>query len=119
MTCFRVNLEEIKLNISSKDIDDNTNIFMNRDNCLYLYSLLICLTILFAILRSTSFMQVCMNASKKLYYKMSTGILNTSMKFFYTNPIGRILNRFSKDIGLIDDFLPLIILETFQVSHPT
>lgn len=104
------------MNSNTKETDIQTNIFMQRENFVYLYSLLICLTIFFAILRSTSFMQVCINASKELYHKMSTSMLNTNMNFFFANPAGRILNRFSKDVGLMDDFLPLIILDTLQVD---
>lgn len=112
---FRVNLEERNGNKSVEDTRPFNNIFMHKENSLYVYSLLICFIILTAILRSTSFMQYCMNASKRLYYKMSASVLNTNTKFFYTNPAGRILNRFSKDMGLIDEVLPLVMLETLQV----
>ncbi|XP_018571144.1 probable multidrug resistance-associated protein lethal(2)03659 [Anoplophora glabripennis] len=112
---YWVNLEESKVNRTTEEIGFLNDLFMYRDNCLYLYSSLICSIILATIIRSTSFMQVCMNASKRLYYNMSASILNTNIKFFYTNPAGRILNRFSKDVGLIDEFLPLVVLETLQV----
>lgn len=112
---YWVNFEERNGNKSVEDTGPFNNIFMHRENSLYAYSLLICFIILTAILRSTSFMQYCMNASKILYYKMSASVLNTNTKFFYTNPAGRILNRFSKDMGLIDEVLPLVMLETLQV----
>lgn len=37
--------------------------------------------------------------------------------FFFSNPVsvGRILNRFSKDIGHLDDLLPLTFLDFVQV----
>lgn len=38
---------------------------------------------------------------------MFNGIISTSMRFFDTNPSGRILNRFSKDMGATDEFLPV------------
>ncbi|KAJ8920723.1 hypothetical protein NQ315_004862 [Exocentrus adspersus] len=50
-----------------------------------------------------------------LFTKMLKSVVNTNMSFFYINPSGRILNRFSKDIGLIDEVLPVTILDAFQV----
>jgi ATP-binding cassette subfamily C (CFTR/MRP) protein 4 len=37
-------------------------------------------------------------------------ILNTPMAFFNHHPSGRILNRFSKDIGSIDESLPASLM---------
>jgi ATP-binding cassette subfamily C (CFTR/MRP) protein 4 len=43
---------------------------------------------------------------------MLGGILKAPMLFFDTNPAGRILNRFSKDIEYIDEMLPQTLNET-------
>ena len=45
-------------------------------------------------------------ASKTLHNKMLNNILSTPMSFFDTTPLGRILNRFSKDVNIIDETLP-------------
>lgn len=37
------------------------------------------------------------------------------MRFFDTNPSGRILNRFSKDMGAVDEVLPKAILDASQI----
>lgn len=37
------------------------------------------------------------------------------MRFFDTNPSGRILNRFSKDMGATDEFLPKAVLDATQI----
>ena len=37
--------------------------------------------------------------------------------FFFV--LGRILNRFSKDIGMIDDMMPMILCDVLQVSQHT
>lgn len=37
------------------------------------------------------------------------------MRFFDTNPSGRILNRFSKDLGAIDEAFPKALFNSLQV----
>lgn len=46
---------------------------------------------------------MCMRASQNLHDGMFKGLISTTIRFFDTNPSGRILNRFSKDLGLVFD----------------
>ncbi|XP_015167600.1 ABC transporter C family member 12-like isoform X5 [Solanum tuberosum] len=43
-----------------------------------------------------------LNAAKKIHDTMLHSILRAPMVFFHTNPSGRIINRFAKDLGDID-----------------
>lgn len=61
------------------------------------------------------FFNICMRASKVLHNKMFSSILGATMRFFDTNPSGRILNRFSKDMGAIDEMLPKAMMESLQI----
>uniref|UniRef100_A0A182JFG2 Uncharacterized protein n=1 Tax=Anopheles atroparvus TaxID=41427 RepID=A0A182JFG2_ANOAO len=56
-----------------------------------------------------------MKASRKLHDAMFNGITRASMYFFNTNPSGRILNRFSKDMGQIDEYLPSVTVDVIQI----
>lgn len=61
-------------------------------------------------------------AAKKLHNNLLVNKLHTPQSFFDTTPIGRIINRFSKDIYVIDEALPatvLMFLGTFFVSLST
>uniref|UniRef100_A0A4W2HQ67 Multidrug resistance-associated protein 4 n=1 Tax=Bos indicus x Bos taurus TaxID=30522 RepID=A0A4W2HQ67_BOBOX len=78
------------------------------------YSGLIVSTILFGIIRSLLIFYVLVNSSQTLHNKMLESILRAPVLFFNRNPIGRILNRFSKDIGQMDDLLPLTFLDFIQ-----
>uniref|UniRef100_A0A7N6BWN4 ATP-binding cassette, sub-family C (CFTR/MRP), member 3 n=1 Tax=Anabas testudineus TaxID=64144 RepID=A0A7N6BWN4_ANATE len=63
-----------------------------------------------------------MSAARKLHHNLLTNKLHTPQSFFDTTPIGRIINRFSKDIYVIDEALPatvLMFLGTFFVSLST
>ena len=48
---------------------------------------------------------------------MFHSILRAPILFFDTNPIGRVLNRFSTDVGYLDDLLPLRFCEYMLVSQ--
>lgn len=52
-----------------------------------------------------------MHASKVLHERMLACILKATMGFFDTNPSGRILNRFTKDMGAMDERLPKFMSE--------
>ncbi|XP_025220319.1 multidrug resistance-associated protein 4 isoform X2 [Theropithecus gelada] len=79
-----------------------------------IYSGLTVATVLFGIARSLLVFYVLVNSSQTLHNKMFESILKAPVLFFDRNPIGRILNRFSKDIGHLDDLLPLTVLDFIQ-----
>ncbi|BFZ19578.1 hypothetical protein BsWGS_22617 [Bradybaena similaris] len=53
------------------------------------------------------------DASGKLHAAMLFNILRSPMSFFDTTPGGRIVNRFSRDIEVIDNTLPATLKQTF------
>ena len=61
-------------------------------------------------------------AAMKLHKKMIKSVMGTSMRFFETNPSGRILNRFSKDVGYADFNITITLIDfwilMFMVVFP-
>ncbi|QQP55983.1 ATP-binding cassette sub-family C member 4, partial [Caligus rogercresseyi] len=53
----------------------------------------------------------CMRSSQSLHDNMFEKVAFTNSRFFDLNP-RRILNRFSKDIGSIDELLPPVLIDT-------
>ncbi|CAK5240113.1 unnamed protein product [Aphanomyces euteiches] len=47
-----------------------------------------------------------LRASKQLFVNLCRALLGAPMRFFDTNPLGRILNRFSGDINKVDTSIP-------------
>jgi ATP-binding cassette subfamily C (CFTR/MRP) protein 4 len=82
---------------------------------LYIYGFLILAVIFVTLSRGFVFFAVCMRASKKLHDRSFLCLLHSPMRFFDLNPTGRILNRFSKDMGAVDELLPKAIIEAVQV----
>ncbi|XP_063697681.1 probable multidrug resistance-associated protein lethal(2)03659 [Culicoides brevitarsis] len=82
---------------------------------LYAFALIILLTIVVSLGRSFVFFNAAMKASANLHNAMFMGISRASMYFFNTNPSGRILNRFSKDMGQVDEILPAIMIDMIQI----
>uniref|UniRef100_A0A7N9AKI1 Multidrug resistance-associated protein 4 n=1 Tax=Mastacembelus armatus TaxID=205130 RepID=A0A7N9AKI1_9TELE len=72
-------------------------------------------SVLFGFIRSLVFFNVLVSSAQTLHTSMFNSILRTPLRFFDINPIGRILNRFSKDIGYLDSLLPWTFVDFFQV----
>lgn len=87
----------------------------SRETCLYIYAGLIVSLFFIALARSMLFYKLAMWSSQELHDSMFMNIIYSPMRFFDTNPSGRILNRFSKDIGATDELLPKAILDAGQV----
>eukprot|EP00980_Cylindrotheca_fusiformis_P019849 scaffold6966_cov112-Cylindrotheca_fusiformis.AAC.27 len=49
--------------------------------------------------------------SQRLHNGMLRSVLRSKIEFFDMNPLGRILNRFSADVGITDEILPLTIYD--------
>jgi ATP-binding cassette subfamily C (CFTR/MRP) protein 4 len=86
---------------------------------LYIYGFLILAVIFVTLSRGFIFFAVCMRSSKRLHDKSFLCLLHSPMRFFDLNPSGRILNRFSKDMGACDELLPRAIVDAAQVMMPT
>ena len=71
------------------------------------YGILIACLIIAATIHAMTFFFICMKSSKNLHNNMFHKLLRAEPRFFDVNPSGRILNRFSKDIGSIDEMLPI------------
>jgi ABC-type multidrug transport system fused ATPase/permease subunit len=48
-------------------------------------------------------------AGRKLHWMILLGVLHAPLYFFDTTPIGRIINRFAKDIDSVDSTLPGVL----------
>ncbi|XP_055381017.1 probable multidrug resistance-associated protein lethal(2)03659 [Condylostylus longicornis] len=90
---------------------DADQVEKERINVVVIYSTLLFVTLILFITRTFSFFFMCLRISLKLHDKLFMGVTRATMYFFNMNPSGRILNRFSKDVGSLDTSLPMTLLE--------
>lgn len=74
-----------------------------------------CSVVVLALVRALLSFHYTLKASQRLHDRMTKAVLRAKIEFFDTNPSGRILNRFSADVGSNDDLLPHTLFD-FLVS---
>ncbi|XP_041110604.1 cystic fibrosis transmembrane conductance regulator-like isoform X2 [Polyodon spathula] len=65
--------------------------------------------------RGLPLVHTLITVSKSLHKKMLKSVLRAQMSVLNTMKTGRIINRFTKDIAVIDDMLPLVIFDVVQL----
>ncbi|GLC33196.1 hypothetical protein PLESTB_000360400 [Pleodorina starrii] len=85
-----------------------------RVTWLWVYGMLTGIVIVLAFLRSATFFEATLSAATSIHNAMARRVLRAPLSFFHTNPSGRIVNRFSKDQGQVDDLLPSCLFDALQ-----
>jgi ABC-type multidrug transport system fused ATPase/permease subunit len=71
--------------------------------------------LLFGVSRATIFMEVCARISRRTHDRMLFSVFSGSVPLYFdVTPVGRILNRFSKDLDSLDMQLPMFMFEFLQ-----
>ena len=82
---------------------------------LTIYGGLVGAAFILLVVRAFGFYLVSLRSSERLHDKMVVAVLHAPVFFFDSNPVGRILNRFSRDIGCMDEVLPKTFLQSVQL----
>jgi ATP-binding cassette, subfamily C (CFTR/MRP), member 1 len=79
------------------------------------FIILVWATVALTVLRSVVFLLSCLGASRNLHQILLQAVLRAPINtYFDVTPVGRILNRFSKDLDSMDSLLPDFFLQTLQ-----
>jgi ATP-binding cassette subfamily C (CFTR/MRP) protein 4 len=107
----------------SLDLTDNPNNstverrqILSTQTFLYLYATLTVILVISAHSLAYSYIKYCTSVSQKLHKALFDAILAVPMKFFNDHSSGRILNRFSKDVGCIDQVIPIMLFEVITTT---
>uniref|UniRef100_A0A8C3AJ63 Multidrug resistance-associated protein 4 n=1 Tax=Cyclopterus lumpus TaxID=8103 RepID=A0A8C3AJ63_CYCLU len=94
-------------------------LFDQTSNCvlvlLFVLRGLTAAAVVFGYARSLVIFRGLVRSAQALHNNMFSAVLRTPVHFFDVNPIGRILNRFSKDISQIDSMLPITFVDFYQL----
>ncbi|CAH0557932.1 unnamed protein product [Brassicogethes aeneus] len=114
---YNTNIEIVNLNQTNENVPlyklENTLTKYGSNFSTYAWIMLG--AVVLTILRINVSSRFIWKASYTLHEKMFHSLLKAPMRFFNYHPSGRILNRFSKDIGTTDQLLPTAFLESSQL----
>lgn len=102
----------IDLWLSQWTDDDNVNFNQENQNTVFYFKVYIILSVIFILLSfvcNATGQWTGARARRKLHEEAVSRLLRVPMSFFDSNPVGKILNRFSADTGVIDKKISMSI----------
>ncbi|XP_054158398.1 ATP-binding cassette sub-family C member 4-like [Oppia nitens] len=99
------------------DLQVDTSWMISYDETINIaiYTALVVVCFVFTITRTVCFFTTCMRASVRLHNKLLESVIRAPIAFFDRYPIGMILNRVSRDLGIIDDLLPPTAFDAIEL----
>jgi ATP-binding cassette, subfamily C (CFTR/MRP), member 1 len=108
---FRV-WTDLWVGIWAKGVEDDSH---NRQFYVLIYTGLLLGSVIFVTGRAFYFMMRCMATSEAMHFSLVQKVFAAPINtYFDVTPLGRILNRFSKDLDVIDCLLPDFFLNMLQ-----
>ncbi|KAE9281522.1 hypothetical protein PF008_g27867, partial [Phytophthora fragariae] len=94
---------------------------LSQKNSMAVYVGIVVASLILTFIRCVYYMEICMRCSGKLHFNYIRKVLGAPVTtFFDVTPVGRILNRFSRDLDQVDNPLPYfslwMMLYIFQMS---
>jgi ATP-binding cassette subfamily C (CFTR/MRP) protein 4 len=81
---------------------------------LWTYAILTAVAIVFGYIRAIQWFDFTLRASCSLHDQCLQGVVRAPLQFFVANPTGRILNRFSRDMNIVDEIMPMVLFDFIQ-----
>ncbi|XP_023213234.1 multidrug resistance-associated protein 4-like, partial [Centruroides sculpturatus] len=99
-------IKDITFNTTVFNISEGRNFYQNDETNVYVYFGLICAACFTILITGLLLLKFFTAASTKLHNNMFRCIIRTPISFLDNNPVGKVLDRFSKDVNNMDDTLP-------------
>lgn len=75
---------------------------------------IVLLAFVFYVIKVSFHSKTSIKASQTLHNRMLQKLTLNKAEFFDKNPVGRILNRFSNDMGVIDNVIPATLMDVYE-----
>ncbi|CAH0557797.1 unnamed protein product [Brassicogethes aeneus] len=98
--------------MNSTDIEES---MFEHNTTFYWYIMLTLSIVVLTFTRSVFHFYFSLKSSLKLHDSMVGCLMNTYMSFFDLHFIGNIINRFSRDLSAIDEYLPYLFYEVLRI----
>lgn len=108
---FWTNAENNRMN---DDLTDDDN-YLGRDTYIYVYSGIMAVIVITSFLRGILFFTYSTKIGINLHNSMFFSLIRAPIRFFDENPSGRIMNRFTKDMGSMDELLAATLFDMLIV----
>lgn len=97
--------------------DDFVSSLDNLEQRLYLYVYIVLTLIVFLanLAKAVTFFHYCLRICTRVHKLMLSSVIRTQPSFFEKNPSGRIMNRFTKDMAVIDEQIPFLFFNMFTI----
>lgn len=85
---------------------------LETDEAIFICGLLTVAILILYCSKNVQFICYVLRGNTKIHHKMINNVVRSPLKFFDTNPVGRVLNRFATDLGVMDRML---LLSNFEL----
>ncbi|ODN02388.1 Multidrug resistance-associated protein 4 [Orchesella cincta] len=114
---YHLDMETFRSFMTSRYVVENEHEYQWRKHIYMMsYITLAVLVIVIDLIRTVYMFYYTMRISRNIHRRMFSCIVEAPIKFFDDNPSGRIMNRFTKDIGNLDEYLPLSMFDTLDIG---
>ncbi|KAJ8683794.1 hypothetical protein QAD02_019586 [Eretmocerus hayati] len=93
-----------------------TQEYLESHTAISIFGVIITTSIIISIVKMILYTTTCKKANENIHNRMARHLLRATNEFFEQNDSGRILNRFSKDLGTVDETLQALMLEFFEFT---
>lgn len=110
-----LNLPENPTHTSATAMAANLVLPSTTDNII-LYCVLTLILFICGFLRAYFGFKVCLASSAAIHDLIFRKLLRAPISFYENNPLGRILNRITRDVGIIDQTIPMTLIDLISVG---